>query len=387
MSKPPDAETSWNIRLPTPRALARVALVAGAVVVIVALFIAAGSAIAPFVIGLVLAYLMLPLVNKLNQSLPRWAAILIVYVLVFVIFLSVILLIVPPLIGQIQQLIMALSNPRELSRLIAELNAWYERTIPSSLQSPIASTLDSLIPTIRNNLSTIAQSVGQFVLRQLSGVVGVVSFLFGLLVVPIWLFYVMNDSRRGGVFINRLLPYQARRDFWNAWELINRSLSAYIRGQLTLGVIIGVAMWAGLIILDFIPGIEIDYILLLAIWAGIAELIPMVGALLGGIPAVIVALFVGGPVSALAVLVWVIIIQFAENNFLVPRIIGESVGVHPAILLVALVVFSQVLGFVGVVLAAPLTAIARDLYLYAYRRLNGNSPTETMNSLGRAMSS
>ncbi len=261
--------------------------------------------------------------------MPRWTAILIVYALVFLIFVGIILLIVPPLIGQIQGLILALSNPRELARLVSLVTAWYERTIPSSLQAPIASTLDTLIPTVRNNLSTIAQSVGQFLLRQLSGVVGVVSFLFGLLVVPIWLFYVMNDSRRGGVFINRLLPYKARADFWNAWTLINRSLSAYIRGQLTLGVIIGGAMWAGLILLDFIPGIEIDYILLLAIWAGIAELIPMVGALLGGIPAVFVALFVGGPVSALAVLAWVYIIQFAENNFLVPRVIGESVACTP----------------------------------------------------------
>ena len=249
------------------------------------------------------------------------------------------------------------------------------------LQSPIEQTLQNALPAIQENSTAILQGIAGFLLSRVTGVFSFLSFFVGFLVVPIWLFYLLNDSRRGKAAFNRLLDHRIRADVWNSWALVDRTLSAFIRGQLTLGVIIGAAVWLGLVILDFIPGIEIDYILVLALWAGVAELVPMIGALLGMIPAVIVAFIVGGPASTIAVLVLFIIIQFIENNFLVPRVIGESVGVHPAILLVAIIVLGADLGFIGVIAAAPLTAIARDLYLYAYRRLSGKTPSEAIESI------
>ena len=381
MSSPPIKNVQSRWRVPTPREAARFALVAGAVVALLMLLSSAGSAIAPFVIGAVLAYLTLPIVNRLNARMPRWAAILIVYLIVALIIALIVVLVIPPLIGQIQRLVFNLTDPDRLRALAAAMTIWYDRNVPPALHSPIDATIAGAVASIQQNLSDIVRTVGPFLLRQLSGFVGILAFVFGLLVVPIWLFYVLSDARKAHVSVNRLLSYRARADFWNAWELIDRSLSAYIRGQLTLGVIIGTAMWAGLIVLDFIPGIEIDYILVLAIWAGIAELVPMIGAVLGGIPAIVVALLVGGPASALAVLGWVVVLQLVENNVLVPRIIGESVGVHPAILLIALVVFGQAFGFIGVVLAAPLTAIVRDLFLYTYRRLSGMSAGDAIDSI------
>jgi len=78
-----------------------------------------------------------------------------------------------------------------------------------------------------------------------------------------------------------------------------------------------------------------------------------------------------------------VVVQVVENNYLVPRVIGESIGVHPAILIVVLVIFGQLFGLLGVILAAPATAIARDLYLYIYRRLSGKSPSEAIAPLLR----
>jgi predicted PurR-regulated permease PerM len=375
----PNSTPRWT--LPPARILARYALVALAVFVVVSLLIAAGSALVPFVVGLVLAYLIAPLINKFDKRLPRWAAILIVYAIVAVVIVVVILLIVPPLISQLSRLIVLFTDPNQLQTLLQQMLTWYEQTVPPQLQSPIETTLENALPTVQENITTILQGVGSFLLSRITGVFGFLSFFVGFLVIPIWLFYVLNDSRRGRVFFNRMIDHRVRGDVWNSWALVDRTLSAFIRGQLTLGVIIGVAVWLGLVILDFIPGIDIDYILVLAIWAGIAELVPMIGALLGAIPAVIVAFFVGGPASAIAVLILFIIIQFIENNFLVPRIIGESVGVHPAILLVAIIVLGADLGFIGVIAAAPLTAIARDLYLYAHRRLSGKTPAEAVESI------
>lgn len=378
MSNP---NTTPRFKLPPARDIARYALVAFAVIVVLWLILAAGNALVPFIIGLILAYLITPLINRFDRRLPRWAAILIVYAIVAVVLAGILILIVPPLLDQLRQLILSLSDITFWESLLRQGLNWYEQTVPPALQSPIEQTIQGALPALQENLTTILQGVGGFLLSRLTGVFSFLSFFIGFLVVPIWLFYLLNDGRRGRVLFNRLLDPRIRPDVWNSWALIDRTLSAFIRGQLTLGVIIGGAVWLGLVILDFIPGIEIDYILVLAIWAGIAELVPMIGALLGMIPAAIVAFVVGGPASAIAVIILFIIIQFIENNFLVPRVIGESVGVHPAILLVAIIVLGADLGFIGVIAAAPLTAIARDLYLYAYRRLTGKTPAETIESI------
>ncbi len=378
MSNPPSTP---RFTLPPARTLARYALVAFAVVVVAWLLIAAGNTLAPFIVGLALAYLITPLINKFDKRLPRWAAILIVYVIVALVLIGIVVLIVPPLLSQLQRLVLRFTDPSQLQTLLRQALDWYEQTVPPALQSPIEQTAQTALPAIQANIADILRATGGFLLSRITGVFGFLSFFVGFLVIPIWLFYLLNDGRRGRVIFNRLLDHRIRPDVWNSWALVDRTLSAFIRGQLTLGVIIGVAVWVGLIILDFIPGIEIDYILVLAIWAGVAELIPMIGAMLGAIPAVIVAFIVGGPASAIAVLVLFVIIQFVENNFLVPRVIGESVGVHPAILLVALIVLGADLGFIGVIAAAPLTAIARDLYLYVYRRLSGKSPREAIESI------
>lgn len=368
------------LRFPRPswHALARVALVALAIGIILALIIAAGSALAPFIFGLVLTYVLMPVVNWLDGHLPRWAAILLIYAIGLLILVALALFLVPPLANQIARLIANLARPDSLERLVAGVLDWYQTNIPPAFQSPLEQTLQRLIPLLQENLSTIATGVGAFILRQVTQVFSLLSFLIGFLIVPIWLFYVLNDARKARVIINRQLDYRVRPDFWNVWSIVDHSLSAYIRGQLALGLIVGVMVAIGLNIVDLIPGIEIDYILLLAIWAGVAELVPMIGAILGAIPAVIVALFVGGPASTLVVLALFVVVQLVENNFLVPRVIGQSVGLHPAILIVALVVFGQLFGLPGVILAAPVTAIVRDLYIYTYRRLSGKAPAEAI---------
>jgi len=368
---------------PSPRTLARAALVALSVGVVLALVVAAGPALSPFIFGLALAYLLMPVINRLDRRMPRWAAILLVYAAGLLILVALALFLVPPLVNQVVRLVTNLARPEGLERLLDDALDWYHTSVPINLQAPLEQLLQRSLPTLQENLSTIAASIGAFVLRQVTQVFSLLSFLVGFLIVPIWLFYVLNDARKGRVFINRQLDYRVRHDFWNAWGIVDRSLSAYIRGQLTLGLIVGVAVGIGLNVVDLIPGIEIDYILLLAIWAGVAELVPMIGAMLGAIPAVIVALFVGGPISALAVLGLFVVVQLVENNYLVPRVIGQSIGVHPAILIVVLVIFGKLFGLFGVILAAPVTAIARDFYIYAHRRLSGASPSEAIAHLPR----
>lgn len=315
------------LRQLSARDVIRFALTGSAVAIALMLIITAGSVLTPFIIGLVLAYLLTPIVNRLNRWLPRWAAILLVYAAGIAVVSTLLVLLVPTLISQVIRLVSAATQPEGLARLADEGLRWYRENVPASLQAPIEQfLLQRVLPTIQENLTSIAASIGSFVLRQIAQLFSVLSFIVSFLVVPIWLFYVLNDARRFRAVFNRQISYRLRPDFWNVWRIVDRAMSAYLRGQLTLGLIVGVSAGIGLAALDLIPGIEVDYILLLAIWAGIAELVPMIGALLGAIPATAVALFVGGPLSALAVLVLFTVIQFVENNYLVPRVIGESTG-------------------------------------------------------------
>jgi predicted PurR-regulated permease PerM len=131
---------------------------------------------------------------------------------------------------------------------------------------------------------------------------------------------------------------------------------------------VGLAAWVGLTALN-LAGFRVQYVLLLAVIAGVTELIPLVGPVIGAVPAVIIALF-DSPTTALAVLALYILIQQLENSLLVPRIVGESVGIHPAVLMIVLVLCTQVLGFFWIILAAPIAAVLRDVFRYVHGRLS-----------------
>ncbi len=339
------------------------------------LVVNAGSAVTPFIFGGVLAYLFLPLVNFFNRWLPRWLAILAVYLLTFGILVLAVALVVPPLIAQIADLIRSLPDiatiQREANRLLDEyeqLLASLPPALQAEVQNAIASAASEGLSTLRANFVNYLQSIGQFLVNSVLSVVNTVTFLLGFFLIPFWLFYVLMDQRAGRDYLDRMIHPRLRADFWAMITIIDHDLSGYLRGQLILGTSVGLAAWIGLTALNM-AGMEIPYTVLLAVVAGVTELVPVIGPIIGAIPAILLGL-ADSPTTALAVTILYIAIQQLENHILVPRIIGESVGVHPAILMVVLVVCSQVFGLLGAILSAPLSAMARDLFLYLYGRLS-----------------
>jgi predicted PurR-regulated permease PerM len=233
--------------------------------------------------------------------------------------------------------------------------------------------------TAQANVTIYVQTAGQFVWSQVLQVIYTVSFLIGFFIVPIWLFYVLKDQARGRAFIDGMLHSRIRADFWNIWDIVNHDLGDYVRGQLTLSLIIGVLIGIGMLVLQLL-GFHMSYALLLGIISATTELIPVIGPVLGMIPGVLIGLFIS-PATALAVLLVYLVVQQFENSFLVPRIIGGSIGIHPAILTVIIIAMGYTFGLLGVVLAAPLSAIARDVFIYGYRRLEGIPAMEAVKHL------
>jgi predicted PurR-regulated permease PerM len=197
-------------------------------------------------------------------------------------------------------------------------------------------------------------------------------FIVGLLIIPFWLFYVLKDKDRGFNAFNNMLPRSWRSDVWRLLRIINGILSSYIRGQLLLGLVVGAAVTIAMLV------VGAPYPIILGIISGFTEIIPVIGPVVGAVPGVLLALFhPEGWVMVLKVLAVYVGVQQLENNLLVPKIQGDSVKLHPAIIMVSLVVGSQVAGFIGLVAAVPLAAMLRVVYLYAYRRLTeGYSPRE-----------
>jgi predicted PurR-regulated permease PerM len=336
----------------------------------------AKSALFPYIIGLVVAYLILPLVNFLDPRMPsrlrdrnlsRPLSIIIVYLIVILFIVGVFAFLVPPVVEQGQVLWRRMPELAAKGRALgAEWLGKYQEAIPLDIQQRVQSNLEKLA-------GTIAQAIQEGSTRTVSVISSTVGFFLGILVIPFWLFYILNDEAKVRESALDLIPDRIEPDLLNILHITDDIFSAYIRGQLILCLFIGVLATVGLLI------VGVDFALLLGLIAGAFEIFPFVGPILGAIPALIVAAL-QSPMTALWTLVVFITIQQIENLFLAPKIAGESVKLHPALVMVVLVVGNEALGLWGMLLAVPLAAVIRDVFKYLYLRFSDEevSPEEAM---------
>ncbi len=361
----PTSTIAWSTVL---RTFARWMLVIGALALVGWILWRAGTTLTPFIIGLVLAYLLLPIVKKLDRYMPRWASITSVYLVGLILLELVLVFIVPPAVNQVQQFGSNIPTWFENSNeFINDRIAQFQRTAPEEVKEQVNRQVQNVQTTIQRNASTYAQRVGSFILNSVVGVFETITFLLGFLIIPFFLFYILLDTNKLPRAIDTLLHPKARADFWNIWRIMDGVFGRYIRGQLILGLIVAITSFIGLTILNLL-GFNIPYTVLLAIIAGIGELIPVIGPILSAIPAVLVAIG-GGWSSVGAVVVLYVLIQQLENQVLVPRIVGNTLRLHAAILMALLVIAAAVGGLLLVILSAPLAAIGRDTFIYLHRRL------------------
>lgn len=350
------------------RSVLRFALVTAALLAVAAIVWFALDALTPFIISLVIAYLMLPAVNWLSRHIPRWAAILVMYVVTFGSLGIALSYVIPPAVTQITEFVEGIPGWYENSRDDVErLILRFRREAPPEVEQRVEEQIAQIQQTVEANATAYSQRVAGFLFNSVVRIFQTVTFLFGFLVIPFFLFYVLLDSQRLPRAINHMLHPRARADFWNILRIVDSVMGKYVRGQLTLGLAVGLMSFVGLIGLNA-AGFNVKFTLLLALVAGVGELIPVVGPFLSAIPAVIVGA-TDSARTAIAVAVLYLVIQQVENQVLVPRIVGNTLKLHAALLMTLLVISSQIGGLPLVILSAPLAAIARDVFLYTHRRL------------------
>ncbi len=348
-----------------PDDLIRLFLVIIAIVAFIWVIWYSWSALLPFQIGVVLTYLLFPLVNRLNRWMPRWMAVVLVLSGGLIAISSIIWVLVPALISQLNSLLQGLPTTVQFEQWIASLEE-YISTLPEGTRVFINEGFQQALVMLRNNVVTYIRSTINFLVNTGLGVVSTVTFLIGFVVIPFWLFFVLMDLQSAAQSVDRVVPRWLHADFWAILRISDRIISRYFRGQLLLGIIIAVAVYSGLTIMKLFGVEGIQYELLLALIAGFMELIPIIGPILGAVPAVIVGLFHSWQ-TGLAIALMFLIIQQIEGNILVPRVVGDSVNIHPALVMMLIIVLTP-LGIIWLILAVPMTAVIRDIYRYIYGR-------------------
>ena len=334
-------------------------LVLGALVIAVLLY-QLRSALLPFVVGGALAYILDPFVTWLERRIPwmssrpelkRVLIIALIFIISAIVAIIALVAGVTILIHEIRAFI------RELPQLIEASRATIE-SVDAQLAARLPEEVVVFIHDAAQDLgSQIVGAAQVFAVRTYGVISQTMSLLLGLAMVPLILFYILKD--RGKIIegmLNTLSP-QPREHTRNVLSLLNGVFSAYIRGQLILGVMVGTMVFFGLWFLG------VPFAPVLGLVAGITELIPVIGPWLGAIPGLLVVL-----ATAPEKFVWVALlylgVQLLENSLLVPRIQSESLNLHPVMVLAALIVGSEVAGLWGMILGPPLAAASREVLLY-----------------------
>jgi predicted PurR-regulated permease PerM len=316
--------------------------------------------------GVALAIVLSFPVRALSHIMPRGLAILLTVVAMLGLISLGFFFLVPLLIEQLSTLVR--TTPRIANSanqlLLDVINALNERQlVPGSDPEEFGRRLvTDLFDRAQNLTENLLRSILGFIPRAFN--FGVT--LFGILFVAI---YLLVDVRKVKATFLRTVPTHYRHDARDLWEAFGESLSRYLGGLVFVVMIQGVLAAAALYLLG------VRYAILLGVWVSVTAIIPYLGAFLGGIPAVIVALVFGSPnfesstTTAILTIVAYVLIQQLEGNFLTPRIQGQALQVHPILVLLAVIAGGELAGLAGVVFAVPALAVFRVLFDFFRVRL------------------
>ncbi len=293
------------------------------------------------VIAALLAYALAPGVKVLQRVMPRFLAILIMYLLVLGAISFLVYLIITTAIAQVGSLTLAvqkLLTPGSAGQL-----------------SPIEQTLNSLgissaqIAAFRTQLTNSLEGIAGSAVPFLSGVFDIV---LDIVLVAVLSIYLLIDGSRVSTWIRHNLPQSAQAGF--VLDTVQRIVGGYIRGQFILAVLVGVFVGGGMFVF------HVPYAVLLGVLAFVLEFIPVLGTLISGAICVLIALTQGW-VIAVGVLIYFVVMHVLEGDVIGPRLVGKAVGLHPVISLAALIAGSELFGIWGALFASPFAGVLQAL--------------------------
>jgi predicted PurR-regulated permease PerM len=331
-----------------------------ALAVFIALLVTLSSVLMPFAAGLVLAYLLDPLADRLERlGLGRLGATLLILITFVAVFVAFLVVVAPLFATQLTAFIeKAPGYVTRLQSLLTEQGGPLLQRIGG--ERVLADLQKSLGDVVGQGMSWL----GRFLTSLWSGGQALIGILSLLVVTPVVAFYLLLDWDHMVAKIDSWLPVDQRETVRELAGEIDRAISGFLRGQTLVCLILGVIYAVGLFV------IGLNFGVLIGISAGILSFIPYVGSLLGLLVALAVAIAQFWPDLTMIGLVLAVFAvgQFIEGNILAPKLVGETVGLHPVWLMFALLAAGSLFGFLGLLLAVPLAAAIGVLTRFALKQ-------------------
>jgi predicted PurR-regulated permease PerM len=301
----------------------------------------------PFIAGFVLAYFLDPVADRLEAiGLPRILATAVILLSAIVVLIFIVLMIVPVVADQSVKL--AGELPTLMQSLIDRANEW----APQRVKDMLANSGTDIQGSLGTIAGKAASWLASFLTSLWSGGMALVNVLSLMIITPIVAFYLLADWDHIVARIDSWLPRDHLEEIRSIAKDIDTTLAGFIRGQGTVCLLLGIFYAFGLSLAGLKSGLAIGFA------AGMLSFIPYVGALIGGLMAIGVGLVQFWPNESQVLLIIGVFLagQFLEGNFLSPKLVGGSIGLHPVWMMFSLLAFSYVFGFVGLLLAVPLAA-------------------------------
>ncbi|WP_274362667.1 AI-2E family transporter [Paenibacillus thermotolerans] len=325
--------------------------------VFVGLFKLLKSILMPFIIAMIISYILNPVVNLLNErKVPRTVAIFLIYSIFILAVTVVIMNLIPMLIKQLNELNEHL--PEFTMRAQSLMNGVNQNSIlPESVRIGIN---DAVLRAEQQ----LAVSISEFISR----IGATLNVVFMAFIIPFLAFYMLKDFQVIEKTVLTFVPLRHRKRTIRMLTDIDKALGNYIRGQFIVCLVIGILAYIGYWI------IGIPYPLLLAALVGIFNIIPYVGPFFGAAPALIVASTVSMEMVMFTLIVN-LICQSLENSFVSPQVVGRSLHMHPLIIIFALLVGGEIGGVFGLILAVPLFAVGKVIVHHFWLYYHNRKPT------------
>lgn len=271
-----------------------------------------------------------------KKRIPRALSILFIFALFVGLLFLIIYVLVPPIVEQIQQLVNVL--PQYFQILLENFGKNYG---PFKLE---VANIGEFAKSLTGRFGGIVTNIYGALSNLLSGVIA-------LIIILVLSFYFTVEEDNFKKFIRSITPTKHRPYVEDLVERLQKQIGLWLRGQLTLGLIVGILIFIGLSFLG------VKYALVLALLAAIFEIVPYIGPIIAAIPAIFLA-FNQSPVTGLLAIGLYILVQQLENHLLVPKVMGKTVGLNPLIIVLVILVGAKLAGVLGAILAVPLaTAI------------------------------
>ncbi|MFA6322721.1 MAG: AI-2E family transporter [Candidatus Buchananbacteria bacterium] len=311
-------------------------------------------------VAIFLSALLEPAVNFLeSKKIPRVIGVILIYVSLLFVVAILLRLIIPPIIQQLTLLFYSFPGLwDQFGNNFSEVKQFID-------QYGIHLNWQQTLGTWQSSLGSAASSVYAFTITAFQDVINIIFVL-------VLAFYLILEREAMHKVFRVVVPAKYLANWIKAYEEIEKKIGDWARGELILGLIIGLLSFVGLIFL--VP----KYALTLALIAGLMEMIPYFGPILSAIPAVFLGLMVPTTSLArgLAVLILFVVIQELENNIIVPQVMKKKVGISPVITLIAMLIGARVFGIIGIILAVPISTAIEIIFREVKDNLGTNNTTK-----------